>query len=172
MIIFFFSYAWVFFTMRDKVKTLPSRLPLWKGKETGYFFSFFFFLWKSDVIWKEREIICIVFYCTVNVRMFFSRYAIIYGLWHVSCEDKWQLDWIVFFSFFLYAIFLETERERFFFLIGGSFILIYKRSPRRDIGSGIFWNVLIVRVEVTSYLDGFICGFVWMGTGIRCDSIR
>lgn len=63
-------------------------------------------------------------------------------------------------SFFLYAIFLETERERFFFLIGGSFILIYKRSPRRDIGSGIFLNVLIVRVEVTSYLDGFICGFV------------
>ena len=169
MIIFFFSYAWVFFTMRDKVKTLPSRLPFVKRERNRVFFFLFFFLWKSDVIWKEREIICIVFYCTVNVRMFFSRYAIIYGLWHVSCEDKWQLDWIVF--FFVCDFSWNGTREIFFFNRRG-FYIERKRGPRRDIGSGIFWNVLIVRVEVTSYLDGFICGFVWMGTGIRCDSIR
>lgn len=169
MIIFFFSYAWVFFTMRDKVKTLPSRLPFVKRERNRVFFFLFFFLWKSDVIWKEREIICIVFYCTVNVRMFFSRYAIIYGLWHVSCEDKWQLDWIVF--FFVCDFSWNGTREIFFFN-RRRFYIERKRGPRRDIGSGIFWNVLIVRVEVTSYLDGFICGFVWMGTGIRCDSIR
>lgn len=47
MIIFFFSYAWVFFTMRDKVKTLPSRLPFVKRERNRVFFFLFFFLMKE-----------------------------------------------------------------------------------------------------------------------------
>lgn len=144
IIFFFFVRAWAFFTMRDKVKTLPSRLPFVKRERNRVFFFLFFFLWKSDVIWKEREIICIVFYCTVNVRMFFSRYAIIYGLWHVSCEDKWQLDWIVFFFLFFVCDFSwNGTREIFFFNRRVRFILNVRGVQDATLGVEFFETFLL-----------------------------
>lgn len=41
-------------------------------------------------------------------------------------------------SFFLYAIFLETERERFFFLIGGGFILNVRGVQDATLGVEFF----------------------------------
>lgn len=157
-----------FFTMRDKWRhCVAANVPLWKKQ--SIFFPFFM---EKRCNFEGTRLFVSYFIAEWMYVCFFEIRDYLWLMTRISCEDKWQLDWIVFF----FMRFFLKRNERDFFFNRGNFILNAKGvRGNQDVTlwSGIFWKVfIIVRVEVTSYLDEFICGFVWMGTGIRCDSIR
>lgn len=112
MIIISFRRRVGFFTMRDKWRRcVAANVPLWKKQ--SIFFPFFM---EERCNFEGTRLFVSYFIAEWMYVCFFEIRDYLWLMTRISCEDKWQLDWIV---FFLCNFSWNGTREIFFFLIGG-----------------------------------------------------
>lgn len=135
MIIISFRRRVGFFTMRDKWRRcVAANVPLWKKQ--SIFFPFFM---EERCNFEGTRLFVSYFIAEWMYVCFFEIRDYLWLMTRISCEDKWQLDWIV---FFLCDFSWNGTREIFFFLIGGILYWTQKRSSRESRRDIVEWNFL------------------------------